>query len=402
MSGDDIVSLREAERRERSGWQAPNPGYRPPRLDIIDPGEWQGKEPPPRPWLVPGWIPREEVTLLYGVGGAGKSILSLQLMVSAALGRPWAGQLVEPAKCLYFSCEDNGNEIWRRLAKILPAYDADCADISGMVGLIDRAREPDNALMAYMTPESGYGRSPFETTTMYESLYRDAVEFGAGLVVIDSLYNAFGGNENSRNEANNFLNSLARIAADLDGGRGGAIVVLAHPSKSGRETGEGGVTAWSDACRSRLQFRRPEIAADEPEDNDARELICRKMNFGPDGEVLDLRWNDGVFVRESKGGGGLVDTLDRNNRAREAEAAFLAGLDALASQGRRTNIHKNQPNYAPRLMLGLSCCVGFRKMDLERAMQRLFDQGLIRVEEEGSPSRRRSFIAKVKNEKAKR
>ena len=106
MSDDDIVPLREAERRERAGWEAPNPGFRPPRLDIIDPGEWQGKEPPPRPWLVPGWIPREEVTLLYGVGGAGKSILSLQLMVSAALGLPWAGQPVERAKSLYFSCEE--------------------------------------------------------------------------------------------------------------------------------------------------------------------------------------------------------------------------------------------------------------------------------------------------------
>lgn len=249
VNGEDVVPLREPERQKRAGWQAPNPGFVPPRLDIIDPGQWQGKEPPPRPWLVPGWIPREEVTLLYGVGGAGKSILSLQLMISAALGLPWAGQPVELAKCLYFSCEDNANEIWRRLAKILPAYGVDCADISGMVGLIDRAREPDNALMSYMTPESGFGRGSFETTTMYESLYRDAVEFGAGLLVIDSLYNAFGGNENSRNEANNFLNSLARIAMDLNGGQGGAVVVLAHPSKSGRETGEGGVTAWSDACR---------------------------------------------------------------------------------------------------------------------------------------------------------
>jgi RecA-family ATPase len=401
MSVDEFVSLREAERRERSGWQAPNPGYRPPRLDIIDPGKWQGKEPPLRPWLVPGWIPREEVTLLYGVGGAGKSILSLQLMVSAALGFPWAGQPVERTKCLYFSCEDNSNEIWRRLAKILPAYDVDFADISGMVGVIDRAREPDNALMGYTPPESGYGRGPFETTTMYQSLYREAVEFGAGLVVIDSLYNAFAGYENSRAEANSFLNYLARLAMDLNGGQGGAIVVLAHPSRAGRETGEGGVTAWSDACRSRLQFRRPEIAVGEPEDNDARELICRKMNFGPDGEVLDLRWNDGVFVPESKGCGGLVDTLDRNNRARGAEVAFLSGLDALASQGRRTNVNKNQVNYAPKLMLGLSCCAGFKKHELERAMNRLFDQGLIRVEEEGPKSRRRSHIARAENERAK-
>lgn len=112
-----------------------------------------------------------------------------------------------------------------------------------------------------------------------------------------------------------------------------------------------------------------------------------------------MRWNDGVFVRED-GPVGFVDTLDKNARERCAEEAFLTGLVALEKQGRRTNSHKNQANYAPRLMVGLSCCQGLRKNDLERAMNRLFDQGRIHVIEDGSPSHRRSRIVAAENKGA--
>ena len=395
LPDEPVVLLEEEKRRQqRRAATAPNPGYVPPPLDYIDPGAWHGRNPPARPWLVPGWIPREEVTLLYGVGGAGKSILSLQLVVAAALGLPWLGLPVERVKCLYFSCEDNENEIWRRLAKILPASNVGFSDLSGNVRVFDRARLKDNALMGYVETE-GFGRGPFTETETYGSLYRDALKFGAGLIVIDSLYNAFGGNENNRSEASGFLNSLGAIALDLNGGRGGAIVMLAHPSRAGREDGDGGSTAWSDACRSRLQFRKPEIPADEPEDSDARELICRKMNFGPDGGVIRLRWRDGVFGPEEGQGFGLVDNISRNARERESDVAFLAGLDALTKQGRRVNLHANQSNYAPKAMVGFRCCNGFRRRDLANAMQRLFESGAIRVVEEGPAARRRTYVERA-------
>jgi RecA-family ATPase len=41
------------------------------------------KPVPQRRWIVPDWIARQQVTLLTGQGGVGKSLLALQLMVAA-------------------------------------------------------------------------------------------------------------------------------------------------------------------------------------------------------------------------------------------------------------------------------------------------------------------------------
>lgn len=363
----------------------PNPGGYVVPLDIIDPGQWDGREPPPRPWLVPGLIPKEEVTLLYGSGGEGKSRLALQLMVSLALRRQWIGLDVEPVKSLYFSCEDNANEIWRRLARILEHYNGGFSDISGQVGIVDRARELDNALMAYREPDSGYGRGSFETTPMYQSLYHAAISTGAGLVVVDSLYNAFGGNENVRSEANGFLNAMARMALDLNGGDGGTVLVLAHPSRAGRETGEGGVTAWSDAARARLQLRR---ASDDDADDETRELVCRKLNFGKDGGIIRLRWDDGVFVPADPSRGlGFVDSLDRAARERQCQDVFLDLLQRRNSEGRPVSHKPRSGNFAPTEFAKHPNRQGYRKSDFERAMERLFDEDRIQISTYGRPSR---------------
>src|SRR5690606_1948630 len=53
-----------------------------------------GKEVPPRNWLVPGTIPSGTVTLLTGDGGTGKSLLALQLATACALGKRWLGKTV--------------------------------------------------------------------------------------------------------------------------------------------------------------------------------------------------------------------------------------------------------------------------------------------------------------------
>jgi hypothetical protein len=49
--------------------------------------------PPTREWLVADMIPMNTVTLLYGDGGTGKSLLALQLAVSTALGRLWLNRV---------------------------------------------------------------------------------------------------------------------------------------------------------------------------------------------------------------------------------------------------------------------------------------------------------------------
>ena len=49
-----------------------NPGWVPPKLDVIDPCSFQGQDVPERSWLVDGWIPMRTVSILGGDGGTGR------------------------------------------------------------------------------------------------------------------------------------------------------------------------------------------------------------------------------------------------------------------------------------------------------------------------------------------
>jgi hypothetical protein len=55
------------ERPERPG---ADPGW------LINPAEWEGQPIPPREWIVPQYVPHPTVTLLYGDGAVGKSLLA--------------------------------------------------------------------------------------------------------------------------------------------------------------------------------------------------------------------------------------------------------------------------------------------------------------------------------------
>ena len=86
--------------------------------------EYQG-EAPVREWLVHEWIPLNEISSLYGAGGAGKSLLALQLGKAIANGIPFMNmEIPTPVPVLYVACEDNQEELHRRIhaIKTSPEY----------------------------------------------------------------------------------------------------------------------------------------------------------------------------------------------------------------------------------------------------------------------------------------
>ena len=72
---------------------------------------------PPRQWLVNGLIPANTVTLLSGDGGAGKSLLALQLAMSVAIGHelPWLDRKIDKGTAFYVGAEDDLEEMQRRV-----------------------------------------------------------------------------------------------------------------------------------------------------------------------------------------------------------------------------------------------------------------------------------------------
>ena len=253
-----------------------------PKIQILDPITWQDRAIPERQWLVPDMIPMQNVTILSGDGGVGKSIIAFELMVACALGKRWLGQQTKPCKVFGLFAEDDEAELHRRLADICCHHDAELGDLENLqlcsrVGL-------ENSLMDWRSPwEAG------ETTWLHATIMNHALQYGAQLVVVDSLHDVFAGEENRRVQARQFVQGLREIAREIDG----AVVLTAHPSLTGRNTGTGesGSTAWNNAVRSRLYLTE----ADEQADGAERILKTMKANYGPAGGSIRLRWTDGVY-----------------------------------------------------------------------------------------------------------
>lgn len=252
-------------------------------IEAIDLCNWQAL-PPERNWVIKEWLPKGYVTAIYGDGGVGKSLLSQQLMTAVATGSPWLNLPIQQAKVYALLCEDDEQELWRRQHAINSYFDVEMSDLTDNLRMISRVGA-DNLLMIFDGKDAG------QLTMFYQELLEDIKSFKPDLVILDTVADLFGGNENNRSQVRQFVqNCCARIARAING----AVLLCAHPSDSGiqRKTGTGGSTAWNNTVRSRWYFSR----ASNQENGNTRILSRKKSNYGPMQEDLNLEWQDGVFV----------------------------------------------------------------------------------------------------------
>lgn len=351
-------------------------------LRIVDPLTLQDKPVPEREWLWRDWIPMHATTAFYGDGGAGKSLLAQQLMTACAAGQPFLGCEVRRCKVLGLFCEDDEAELHRRQSRINARLGIDFADLENMHWL---SRVGDENLLMTFAGDGRGEHSPFSL-----QIVTAAKELGVQLVIIDTAADTFGGNENIRMQVRQFVSGLNRLAMEING----AVLLLAHPSQTGKASGagDGGSTAWSNSVRSRLYLYRQGGDAGDAIDPDARTLSRLKANYARTGDKITLRWSDGAFERD----GAILETAaDGSNldRVDQADRAFLAGLTELTEKGVRVNVHKGQANHAPKAIREMTNAgKGFELGELEAALKRLIRQDRISSIEEGPASRRRSYI----------
>lgn len=356
-------------------------------LEVINPIMLQGVAVPERQWLWEHWIPHRAVTVLSGDGGTGKSLIALQLATACATGQKFLGQSVMHCKALVIACEDERDELHRRQARINAGLGIDMGDLMDVYWVARAGLE--NVMMNF--PGDGSG----EKMPFFEQVLSKAREIGAQLIILDTAADLFGGNENIRPQVRQFINALTGIALSIDG----TVLLLAHPSQSGKAsgTGESGSTAWNNSVRSRLYFTRPTPEKGEPEDKDARILSRQKSNYAQAGASISMRYIDGAFIATS--GEASEDDAWTLDRKRGAELAFLAGVEDLALKKFRCNAHKGQANYAPKaIMEKATTAQGFTHDELEAAMNRLFKKKRLESVEEGPASRRRSYLSVIEPE----
>jgi RecA-family ATPase len=321
-----------------------------------------GKPVPERQWLVPNWIPMEQVTLIYGDGAVGKSLGTLQLGVASATETLWFDQPVKAGPAEYITAEDSEGELHRRLDDIARGTKQ---PLETMGALNVSSFADEDAIMAALN-----GEGKLVETDFYREVEAVVKEAKPVLLVLDTLADIYGGNEIIRAQARAFVNMLRKIAIKYHL----AVVVLAHPSLDGIRSGKGtsGSTGWSNSVRSRLYWERIyDLEGSEPDTN-ARVLKSMKMNYGSANNEIHMHWKNGVFVVD------VFETRDDPmSQQWKADRIFLELLDRANEHNAHVSGSLKANNYAPKAFVRDALKRGIKKGQLVDAMARLLDSGKI-------------------------
>ena len=346
-------------------------------MPFINIAAWDGAAAPEREWVVQDRVPLKNVTLLSGEGGVGKSVISLHLAVATALGRDWLNALPTPGPALVVCCEDDADELHRRLDRIIEHYSATFGATYGELGDMHLLSLAGQDAVLAAPNRNGL----VQATKLFGRIHEAACDIRPRLIVLDNSADVFAGNENDRAQVRQFVTLLRDMAISANAG----LLLTSHPSLTGISTGTGlsGSTAWNASVRSRLYFKRAKTEKDEEPDPDLRVLEVMKSNYGPVGETVTVRWKDGLFLPVTG-----VSNLEKLAAEQKAEQLFLTLLDRFTRQGRNTCEKPSAPTYAPTLFAKESEAreLGIRKADFEGAMRRLFAAEKICLEPYGSPS----------------
>ena len=278
------------------------------------------------PHIVDKWLPCDEVTLLAGHGGGGKSYVSLSLGVHVSLGLPFGGLPTTQSGVLFFSGEDGKRVLQQRLAKICRSLQIAPSSLEGKLHLLD-ASDIDPALHREQRIVVA-GRSAIATETRLLGALSDLVQqLDVGLVIVDNASDAYDGNEIERARVRGFVRSLrSRIARP-----GRAVLLLCHVNKAsasgGRAAGAedySGSTAWHNSVRSRLSLT--------PAGADGLTIEHAKANLGAKAGPVRLQWRAGVPVVVGGGAGAPSEAeqaaqLERDNADKLSLLALLRDFE---------------------------------------------------------------------------
>jgi hypothetical protein len=257
-------------------------------------GAWIEQDIPPRAWLARGYMLRGSVTVLAGVGSAGKSSLCVAYAVALALGARFGR--FEPAgmpegasagaprrKALLYNVEDDDDEQRRRLSAALRQFAAGPSNIAGQV-----LRCGPASIGTLLERDSFTGAVGFtEAWHALEALLRQEKP---DLVVLDPLVELHTAEENDNTALRTVIAHLRGIAQ-----RHACAVLLVHHTRKGAEAGdmEGIRGAGSIVGAARIALTCAPMSRDEAEalgvPADLRRRFFRvdnaKANYSPAGEA---------------------------------------------------------------------------------------------------------------------
>jgi RecA-family ATPase len=121
-----------------------------------------------------------QYTLLGGDGGTGKSLLAKLLAAACVTGKPWMGLPAKAGPAVYFTAEDDRDEVHRRLDDILQATSGSYDDLGN---LIFCSHAGQDALLATQASPT----APLQPTDLYRRLDMRMAAVKPVVVVLDTL-----------------------------------------------------------------------------------------------------------------------------------------------------------------------------------------------------------------------
>lgn len=227
------------------------------------------RDPRPSTWVLPGWLPAGQVTIIGANGGTGKSTFALQIAASLSIGAPFITASQTPMRCLGYSGEDGDDVVMPRVERICDALNVTPSELGVNLRIIDAEDNP-------VLTEPAAKNLRQMTTKMYSLLVAAAKEWEPRLIVVDGASDCFDGDENTRRDVRFFIHALKRLAKISRS----AVLLIAHINKRAAEGGKtdqhfSGSTAWNNSVRSRWAILEDDFSSDR------LTLVHEKSNLGP-------------------------------------------------------------------------------------------------------------------------
>lgn len=185
--------------------------------------DWARLEPPR--WLIPNFLFEQSLTVIFGPSGCGKSHLAVKTAHVGPAGLDWRGTPIDAFGVVYFAAENPGS--------LAPRFAAIQSHLGGLFDGLFIVAEPVNLLAENIADRIG--------ASIVDAERKSGLR--VGLIIIDTMRDAWPGNEDSSTEVSRALAPL-KLVRD----RHGLCVLLVHHSghNGDRERGSSHIRANAD------------------------------------------------------------------------------------------------------------------------------------------------------------
>lgn len=201
-----------------------------PKKDPIwfDDDAWDPAKIPARPWIAQGFLLRGAVSLLAGMGAAGKSMLALGYSVALSQGWKWGSfQPTSPCRVALYNVEDDRDEQRRRLSALLMSLDMKPEDIAGR---IIRCGPNGIAQLLDFDPMTGGVKPTPAMVALLDWIQREKPD----VLIVDPLAELHTAPEND----NNALRSVIAYFRQIAQAHNMSILIIAHTRKGPASPGD--------------------------------------------------------------------------------------------------------------------------------------------------------------------